>query len=71
MRYTTEIMRVIWDDTTGESIEVGPDRDSLKLVEIRYRSDDGKLGNAMTFTPEQARLVAAVLIECVKEMEEE
>ena len=35
MAYTTEIVRVVWDDKDGVSLSIGPDSDSLGLVEMR------------------------------------
>jgi hypothetical protein len=58
MTYTVETVIQVWDDSTGERIEVGPDRDGLELIEIRYVTDDGKISSGITMTPEQALLVA-------------
>lgn len=33
---------LVWNDRTGEHIEVGEDPDGLALTEIRFVADDGK-----------------------------
>lgn len=61
--YTKETVRQVWDDQNGDRIEVGPDRDGLGLVEIRYVDPDGKCGNSVSMTVEQARLVQEAFAE--------
>lgn len=62
MTYTKEHLIEIWDDQSGDHIEVGPDRDGLDLVELRlYDGDDHKPCKTMTFTREQVKLVAQAL----------
>ena len=68
-KYSTEIVREIWNDDTGERVCVGPDRDGLDLLEIRQMTDDGKVGQSITLTPDQARLVAAAMYECADELD--
>lgn len=41
MSVTVEKIIKIYDDTTGELIQIGPDSDGLELVEITYRDSDG------------------------------
>jgi hypothetical protein len=41
-QYTLETLYQVWDDKTGERIEIGPDRDGLDLFEIRGCSHEGK-----------------------------
>ena len=60
MSYTLETLYEIWDDKTGNKIEVGPDRDALDLIEIRA-IDDGKRVSDVTLTREQAALVSNAL----------
>ncbi len=45
MKYELETMREIWLEG-GEKIEIGPDRDGLSLVEIRYKSGSGQIYSA-------------------------
>lgn len=33
-----ETLKEVWNNDTGECIELGPDRDGLELVELRFRS---------------------------------
>lgn len=50
-----EVVSEIWHDKDGYHFEVGPDRDGLDLIEIRYyERDDALARNRMTFTVEQA-----------------
>lgn len=35
MSYSTELVRFVWDDKDGVALRVGPDADSLGLVELR------------------------------------
>lgn len=37
-KYSSETLRQVWNDETGEVVEIGPDRDGLGLVEIRIRN---------------------------------
>lgn len=74
--YSLENVARIWNDKTGEYIEIGPDNDGLDLLEIRTYTDDKKLGGSVTFTPEQAKLLATALVKqafgqnfCIKEEE--
>jgi hypothetical protein len=60
MSYTFETLYEIWDDKTGNKIEVGPDRDALDLIEIRA-IEDGKRVSDITLTREQAALVSKAL----------
>lgn len=56
-RYTLETMYQIWNDRTGEHIELGPDRDGLELFEIRSYTDDGKITQRVVLTREQLILL--------------
>lgn len=55
--YTLEHKFEIWNDKTGERIEIGPDRDGLDLIEIRNFSDDGQVGQSITMTKDEACLL--------------
>ena len=63
MGFTKEKKFEIWDDSSGSRIEVGPDRDSLGLVEIRAIESDGRQHATMVMLPEQAKLVSEALKE--------
>ncbi len=69
MGYSMETMREIWDDKYGDCVEVGPDRDALGMVEIRYKTDDGAIGSRLSFPPERARLVAQAMLVCADELD--
>lgn len=59
--YSHEIVHQIWNDKTGDRIEVGEDRDGLELVEIRYIDGYNKIVESVSMTMEQAVLVHAAL----------
>jgi hypothetical protein len=63
MAFTMEKMIEVWNDEDGSVIEVGPDRDSLGLVEIRMKDEAGKIERRLTMHPERAKLVAHALLE--------
>lgn len=61
-RFTVENVRRIYDDTTGDYVEVKPDADGLDLVEIRSMNGNEKEEyGRLTLLPDQARLVAKAL----------
>lgn len=66
--YTMELVRKIWNDKSGESLEVGPDSDGLDLVEVRSRDDQGKIQNRFAMTPEMAKLVSDAIAACASEL---
>jgi hypothetical protein len=65
MPWSLETMYEIWDDDSGDKIEVGPDRDGLDMVEIRWRTDDGKIAERMTFTQEAVPLLIEALTKAL------
>lgn len=65
MGYTLETMKEIWDDKSGCHIEIGPDRDGLDLIEVRSIDDHGKIDARLSFTKEQASLIARAITELV------
>ena len=66
MKYSYEKICQVWNDATGEHIDVGEDRDGLKLVEIRSYTSDGKLGAQITMTQEQAQMVVRAINEYIE-----
>jgi hypothetical protein len=68
MSYSTETMREIWDDKTGEKVEVGPDRDALGMVEIRCKTGAGVITTRLAFPADEARLVAQAMLVCADEL---
>lgn len=57
----------IWNDDVGERIEVGEDGDGIGMVELRFVSDDGKIGARFTIPDEMLEAVAgALLVEAGK-----
>lgn len=59
--YSLEQMFEVWTDKSGECVEIGPDRDGLELIEIRYKDETGKITSRLCFTKEQAKLVCTAL----------
>lgn len=62
-KFTTDIIRKIYNDDTGDHVTVGTDRDGLDLVEVQV--DDSYL----IFDTDQARHVAAAMIACADELD--
>lgn len=69
MNFEMETVREIFNDKDKTKVEVGPDRDGLDFVEIRYRNEFGKIEEHMSFPPALARMVAIALNQCANEIE--
>lgn len=70
MSYTTEIVRNIWDDSEGVALTVGPDGDSLGLIELRTHDEKaaeyyGKV--RLTMKPEQAVKIGQALLDAAQD----
>lgn len=63
MKYSMEKVYEIWNDETGERIDIGPDRDGLDLIEIRSVNGDGKIAARVSFAKEAASLICQALSE--------
>jgi hypothetical protein len=61
--FSTEIVHKVYNDDTGEFIEVGPDADGTDLIEIRCVDANGNIGNRLCGEPEQMRLVAEAILK--------
>ena len=66
--YRVETLREVWSEFY-ECVEIGPDRDGLGQVEIRFKTDDGKIGSRMYYDPAQARLVARAMLACADDID--
>ena len=64
--FSLETLQEIWNNKTGECIEVGLDRDGCDLVEIRLRTDDHKITDRLSFTQEQLILLIEALQRNIK-----
>ena len=64
-RYTAENVIKVYNDETGEHVYIGPDGDSLDLVELRAVNRDGEIypGARITMNQEEALLVADAIIK--------
>jgi hypothetical protein len=51
-KYTVERPVQIWNDKTGERYEIGPDRDGIDLVELRFYDANGKCIQSFVMPPE-------------------
>ena len=60
-KYSLEQRFEIWNDKTGESINISADYDGLDLIEIRWADPDSVTG-AITLTQEQATLLVQALL---------
>jgi len=69
--YSLETFQRIYNDQNGEYIQIGPDADALGLVQIRSYRRNGELEGHMTFTPEQATLLAQALANVTSELEKD
>ena len=68
MEFSLEIKREVWNDKRGSRVEIGPDRDSLGLIEIREYDGNSKIINRSTFHPDSASLIAKSILACCEEM---
>jgi hypothetical protein len=64
--YTVERYTKVWDDQHGCHISVGPDRDALDLVEIRYIDDQGKDIASFAIPKEMAKLLGKAITNTVE-----
>ena len=69
--FTTEVVRRVYDDEEGACIEVGPDCDSLWLVQISAegKSKDFYGDLRIAFVPGFARQIARAMLACANEMD--
>jgi len=68
MSCSVEVVREIWGEH-NECVEIGPDRDGLEMVEIRTRESDRTISKRISFSPEEARLVASAMLSCANDVE--
>ena len=68
-KWSSETLREIWNDQDGTRYEVGPDRDSLGLVEVRERDSGGKILARITLPAKAARMLSAAIFKCSEEVE--
>ena len=70
MKFEMETLREIWNDMDKSHYEIGPDRDGLGCVEIRYLDENKKIAERMTFPPEMAIVLSDALQQCARELKE-
>lgn len=66
MKYSLDERFRIWNDDTGERIEVGDDPDGLDLTEIVFVSEEGKRQQNIIFTDEAIPLLMLALQKRLK-----
>jgi hypothetical protein len=69
--HSIEVVREIWNDSTGERLDVRQDRDSLGLVELLRRGSDSKETQSLTMTTAEAKLLLRTLPALIAELEAE
>jgi hypothetical protein len=65
--FSKETVYQIWNDRNGYRVEVGPDSDSLDLIEIRKRDDKNNIYERMVFEKEEALILLECLAEALKD----
>lgn len=63
--FKLELLFEIWNDKTGECVQVGLDRDGLDIVEIRQMDVKGAIAERLSFMPDQALLIAEAIQKTV------
>jgi len=71
-RYSTEIFYHVCNDDTGAHFSIGPDRDSLGLVEVRSFDEKGEehVGSGLMLEREAARQIADAIHNYLDQTEE-
>ena len=70
-KYEMEAVYEVWDNKSGEHFAVGPDRDGLGLIEVRYfQPEKLECVSRLTFTPEQATMISSALDKVVNDLQE-
>ena len=62
-KYAVEDVILIWDNIHGTHTYVGPDADGLDLMEVRAVDENTKITTRLTFTKEEANLVAKAILK--------
>lgn len=60
-KFSLEKVFRIYDDTTGDYLEIGPDMDALELVELRAYTNTGAIVQRFTIHPDSLDLVIQAL----------
>jgi hypothetical protein len=61
VKFSMDAVFRVWNDDTGERIEVGEDRDGLGLTEITACDSIGEVQSAIVLTNEQLRLLGEAI----------
>lgn len=60
-KFSLEKVFRIYDDTTGDYLEIGPDMDALELIELRAYTSAGDIVQRFTIHPDSLDLVIQAL----------
>lgn len=61
-KFSLETVVRVYDDTSGDYLEIGPDMDALDLIEIRaYAAHDKTIVQRLTIHPDSLDLVIQAL----------
>lgn len=69
MPFSRERIERVYDDGSGEYIQVRPDAEGIALMEIAYYNEKGEKHQLLLMSHEQARLVAQAILELCNEGE--
>jgi hypothetical protein len=69
--FSLEKVYEVWNDKHGSKTEVGPDRDSLNLIEIRDYDTKNKIQGRIVMQKNQAILVVEALQLAIKDCKDD
>lgn len=69
MSVSVEITRRVYNDDSGEFVQIGPDGDGLGICHIHF--EDGDLTHDFYITKEHARAVGEQLIKLADDMQDQ
>ena len=61
MGFSHEVIHQLWDDKHGDRLEIGPDRDGLGLIELRYFDPANECTDSLTIVPDQIGKIVEIL----------
>lgn len=56
--FSVENVVQIWNDKIGDRFEIGPDRDGLDMVELRFVDETGTITDRIAFPKELCNIIA-------------
>lgn len=61
MDFSYEVIHQLWDNSHGDRIEIGPDRDGLGQFEIRHLTEANVCDESVLFAYEQIAKIIEIL----------